>query len=351
MVEFFTEYGLFLAKAVTVVVAILLIITAVAAAAQSRAHPGHKGDIRVTPLNEFFDDLKLALQHNIFTKDEMKAEEKRRKKEDKEKEKERKKKDAEEPDRKRIFVLDFDGDVKASGVECLAHEITAVLTLARKEDEVVLRLESPGGQVHSYGLASSQLERFKQKGIPLTVCVDMVAASGGYMMACVADKIIAAPFAVLGSIGVVAELPNFNRALKKFDVDYDVYTAGQFKRTVTVLGENTEAGKQKFLEEIEDTHGLFKAMVSRNRPQLNMDLVATGEHWYGSQCLENGLIDQLQTSEDYLFDASANADIFEVSYEVKRPLADRLGLAAEGMLSRSLVRVLEAFSGRGKQLL
>ncbi|HVK99049.1 MAG TPA: protease SohB [Dongiaceae bacterium] len=350
MVEFFTEYGLFLAKAVTIVVAILLIITAVAAAAQSRTHHGHKGDIRVTPLNDFFDDLKLALQHNIFTKDEMKAEEKRRKKEDKEKEKDRKK-HADEPDRKRVFVLDFDGDVKASGVECLAHEITAVLTLARKEDEVVLRLESPGGQVHAYGLASSQLERFKQKGIPLTVCVDMVAASGGYMMACVADKIIAAPFAVLGSIGVVAELPNFNRALKKFDVDYEIYTAGQFKRTVTMLGENTEAGKQKFLEEIEDTHGLFKAMVSRNRPKLDMSRIATGEHWYGSQCVENGLIDVVQTSEDYLFDASANADIFEVAYEVKRPLADRLGLAAEGMLSRSLLRVVEALSGRGKQLL
>ncbi|HEX4940018.1 MAG TPA: protease SohB [Candidatus Kapabacteria bacterium] len=350
MVEFFTEYGLFLAKAVTVVVAILLIITAIAAAAQSRAHHGHKGEIRVTPLNDFFEDLKLALQHNIFTKEEMKAEEKRLKKEEKQKEKERKK-HPEQPDRKRIFVLDFDGDMKASGVENLANEITAVLTLARKEDEVVLRLESPGGQVHAYGLAASQLERVRQKGVPLTVCVDMVAASGGYMMACVADKIIAAPFAILGSIGVVAELPNFNRALKKFDVDYDIYTAGQFKRTVTMLGENTEAGKQKFIEEIEDTHGLFKAMVSRNRPKLDMNRIATGEHWYGNQCLENGLIDVLQTSDDYLYEASANADIFEVCYEIKRPLADRLGLAMEGVLSKSVLRVMETLSGRGKQLL
>jgi len=350
VVEFFTEYGLFLAKAVTVVVAILLIITAIAAAAQSRAHHGHKGEIRVTPLNDFFEDLKLALQHNIFTKEEMKAEEKRLKKEEKQKEKERKK-HPEQPDRKRIFVLDFDGDMKASGVENLANEITAVLTLARKEDEVVLRLESPGGQVHAYGLAASQLERVRQKGVPLTVCVDMVAASGGYMMACVADKIIAAPFAILGSIGVVAELPNFNRALKKFDVDYDIYTAGQFKRTVTMLGENTEAGKQKFIEEIEDTHGLFKAMVSRNRPKLDMNRIATGEHWYGNQCLENGLIDVLQTSDDYLYEASANADIFEVCYEIKRPLADRLGLAMEGVLSKSVLRVMETLSGRGKQLL
>jgi len=350
VVEFFLEYGLFLAKVVTIVVAILLIISAVAASAQSRAHHGHKGDIRVTPLNDFYDDLKLALQHSILSKDEWKAEEKRLKKEDKEKAKERKK-NPDAAERKRVFVLDFDGDVAASGVENLANEITAVLTMARKEDEVVMRLESPGGQVHAYGLASSQLERFRQKDIPLTICVDKVAASGGYMMACVGNRILAAPFAVLGSIGVVAELPNFNKVLKKYDVDYDVYTAGQYKRTVTMLGENTEEGKKKFVEEIEDTHGLFKAMVNRNRPQLDIDKVATGEHWYGSQCVDLQLIDVVQTSDDYLFEASHDADIYEVSYEMKKTMADRLGLATEGMLTRTAMRVVELLSGRGKQLI
>lgn len=350
MVEFLLEYGLFLAKAITIVVAILLIISAIAATAQSRTHHGHKGEIRVTPLNDFFEDLKAALQHTILTKDELKAEEKRLKKEDKEKAKERKK-NPEQADRKRVFVLDFDGDTAASGVENLANEITAVLTMARKEDEVVLRLESPGGQVHAYGLASSQLERIRQREIPLTVCVDKVAASGGYMMACVANRILAAPFAVLGSIGVVAELPNFNRILKKHDVDYDVYTAGQYKRTVTVLGENTPEGKKKFIEEIEDTHQLFKSMVNRNRPQLDIEKIATGEHWYGSQCVDLNLVDALQTSDDYLYEVSQNADVFEVAYEVKRTMADRLGLAAEGVLSRSLLRLYEKVSGRGKQLI
>ncbi len=350
MVEFLLEYGLFLAKAVTIVVAILVVISAIAATAQSRAHHGHKGEIRVTPLNDFFDDLKAALQHTLLSKEELKAEDKRLKKEDKEKAKERKK-HPEVADRKRVFVLDFDGDVEANGVDNLANEITAILTMARNDDEVVLRLESPGGQVHAYGLASSQLERFRQKNIPLTICVDKVAASGGYMMACVGNKILAAPFAILGSIGVVAELPNFNRVLKKYDVDYDVYTAGQYKRTVTMLGENTEEGKRKFIEEIEDTHGLFKAMIIRNRPQLEIEKVATGEHWYGSQCMDLDLVDGIQTSDDYLYDASHDADIFEVAYEVKKTMADRLGLAAEGALSRALLRVVERMSGRGKQLI
>ncbi|MBA54765.1 MAG: protease SohB [Pseudomonadales bacterium] len=343
--EFLSEYGLFLAKAVTIVVAIIMIISVAAATAQSRQRRDHKGEIQVIPLNEFYEELRDALRHSILDKDELKEIEKAHKKEEK-----AKKKLKEEPRKKRVFVLDFDGDVKASGVEEFANEITAVLTMAEKQDEVVLRLESPGGQVHSYGLASSQLERFRQKEIPLTVCVDKVAASGGYMMACTANKILAAPFAILGSIGVVAELPNFNRILKKYDVDYDIYTAGEFKRTVTMLGENTEDGKKKFVEEIEETHVLFKDLIKRNRPQLDVDAVSTGEHWYGSQCVEKGLVDAIQTSDDYLYEVSKDCDIYEVSYEIKRSMADRLGFAMEGALTRAITRVLGTLQSRGKNL-
>ena len=346
MLEFFFEYGLFLAKAVTIVVAIILVIGAAAAAAQSRQHRSdHRGEIKVTPLNEFYEELKEAVQHTVLSKDELKALEKQKKKEEKDK-----KKSKDEPRKKRVYVLDFDGDVKASGVEWLGHEVTAVLTMAEKQDEVVLRLESPGGQVHSYGFAASQLERLRQKEIPLTVCVDKVAASGGYMMACTANKILAAPFAILGSIGVVAELPNFNRVLRKYDVDYDVYTAGEFKRTVTMLGENTDEGKKKFVEEIEETHVLFKDMVKRNRPSLEIDGVATGEHWYGQQCVEKNLIDAVQTSDDYLFEASRDCEIFEISYEEKKSMADRLGFAMEGALSKTLYKAWGLVNGRGKNL-
>lgn len=345
MIEFLSEYGLFLAKAVTIVIAIIMVISVAAATAQSRQRRDHKGEIHVTPLNDFFDDLRDTIRHTILSKDELKDIEKALKKEEK-----AKKKLKDEPRRKRIYVLDFDGDVKASGVEDFGHEITAVLTMAEKQDEVVLRLESPGGQVHSYGLASSQLERFRRKEIPLTVCVDKVAASGGYMMACTANKILAAPFAILGSIGVVAELPNFNRVLKKYDVDYDIYTAGDFKRTVTMLGENTDEGKKKFVEEIEETHDLFKDLVKRNRPTLDVDKVSTGEHWYGNQCVEKGLIDEVQTSDDYLFDASKNCDIFEVSYQVKKSMADKLGFAMEGALTTSLTKLMGTLALRGKNL-
>jgi serine protease SohB len=243
-------------------------------------------------------------------------------------------------------VLDFNGDIRANGVESLRNEITAILSVAQSTDEVVIKLESPGGQVHMYGLAASQLERIRAAGIPLTACVDKVAASGGYMMACVANKIIAAPFAIVGSIGVVAELPNFNRALKRLDVEYDVYTAGEFKRTVSMLAENTEEGVKKFREELDETHTLFKALVQRHRPALQIQSVATGEHWYGSTAVDNGLIDRLGTSDDYLFELSGKADLFEIKYEFRKSLAERIGISAEASVGRLMERLLDRLSYR-----
>ena len=353
MVELLAEYGLFLAEAVTVVVAILIVFGGIASSSMSRRQDDH-GHVKVTHLNETFEDMADILKEAVLTKDQLKDEEKAQKKKEKEEKKAAKKKkpDADEkPEKKRVFVLDFDGDMQAGGVEALGTEITALLTMATEKDEVVIRLESPGGQVHAYGLAASQLSRIVDKKIPFTACVDKVAASGGYMMACVADKIVAAPFSILGSVGVVAELPNFNKVMKKYDVDYDVYTAGAYKRTVTMLGENTEAGKAKFVEELESTHVLFKDMVAKNRPQLDIEKVATGEHWYGSQAKELGLVDELKTSDDYLYEASKNADVYEISYEVKQTMADKLGFAAEKAATRSLTRLWTNITSRHNRIL
>lgn len=348
MIELLTEYGLFLAKTVTIVIAVLIVIGGVASAsaARTRREP-HQGDVKVAHLNERYDDMERDLKEMVLDKDALKEEEKARKKKEKE---EKKRAKGEVPEKPRLFVIDFDGDMEASQVESLAQSVSAVLTIANANDEVVLRLESPGGQVHGYGLASSQLLRIKDHGIPLTVCVDKVAASGGYMMACNGDKILAAPFAILGSVGVVAELPNFNRVLKKYEVDYDIYTAGEYKRTVTMLGENTDEGKKKFNQEIEETHQLFKDHVSNHRPQLNIEKIATGEHWYGSQCLELGLVDEIRTSDDYLFSRRKDAEIFEVSFEFKRSMAEKLGLNVESVLERALIRVWHRLSSRERNI-
>ncbi|MCO8046940.1 protease SohB [Acinetobacter towneri] len=241
----------------------------------------------------------------------------------------------------KIYVLDFKGDTVASAVEQLREEITLILATAKAgRDRVVVRLESPGGIVHGYGLAAAQLVRLRDAGFHLTICVDKVAASGGYMMACIGSEIVSAPFAILGSIGVVAQVPNFNRLLKEKNIDFEMYTAGQYKRTVTMFGENTEEGKAKFEEELQQTHVLFKHFVEKYRPQLNVEKVATGEHWYGQDALDLNLVDKLQTSDEYLLSLLPQHDIYVIQTRKKPTLGEKLGLQAAQMADSLIPAVM-----------
>ncbi|MND72300.1 putative protease SohB [compost metagenome] len=327
--EFLAEYASFLAKTATLVIAILVVLSAIAGLrGKGRRKAG--GQLQVNKLNEFYKDLRERLESSLLDKAQLKALRKQQAKAQKQQKKT-------PEDKSRVFVLDFDGDIKASATESLRHEITAVLSLATPRDEVVLRLESGGGMVHSYGLASSQLARIRQAGIPLTICIDKVAASGGYMMACIGDKIVSAPFAILGSIGVVAQLPNVNRLLKKHDVDFEVFTAGEYKRTVTVFGENTEKGREKFQEDLDVTHQLFKDFVSRYRPQLHIDEVATGEVWLGVAALNKQLVDELKTSDEYLGERARESNLYHLHYAERKSLQERVGLAASGSIENTLL--------------
>ena len=322
--EFLIEYGLFLAKSVTVLIAILILVAVILGMSQRQRDPD-AGHIEVKSLNDALDAITQSLKSVVLNPELRRKDEKEEKKRSREKQKSLKRevKSGQSPG-PRTFVVDFKGDIQASHVTALREEITAILSVAQSGDEVLVRLESPGGVVHGYGLAASQLQRVRSRDIALTVAVDKVAASGGYMMASVANKIIAAPFSLLGSIGVVAQLPNFHRLLKKNDVDVEVLTAGEFKRTLTVFGENTEKDREKFVEELEDVHALFKELVSQNRPQVNIDEVATGEAWFGTRALERNLVDQLQTSDEYIVDQCVERDVFLVKYVIHKKRIDRI---------------------------
>ncbi|MDT8428582.1 MAG: protease SohB [Pseudomonadales bacterium] len=345
--EYLIEYGLFLAKTVTLVFAIIAILGALMAAGNRNRRQGNKGEISVTHLNEEFDHLSDTLKRNVLDKHAWKLLQKKERKQQKQQAKQdarlaRKKLKATDEDeqdearRKRVYVLNFNGDIAASAVDSLRQEISAVLALAEATDEVLLRLESPGGMVHAYGLAASQLQRIKDNNISLTICVDKVAASGGYMMACLADRLIAAPFAILGSIGVLVQLPNFHRVLKKNDVDYETITAGEYKTTLTSFGEITQKGRDKVKEEVEEMHRLFKQWVQEHRPNLDIDAISTGETWVGLQALSRNMIDTISTSDDCILQACAEADVYEVRYEYRKSLTDRLGFAVETSLGRAL---------------
>ncbi|MFC6635416.1 protease SohB [Microbulbifer taiwanensis] len=380
--EFLIEYGLFLAKVVTIVVALLVIIGFIVA---NREHLKERvqGHISVTHLNDRYEQFKETLLEAVMDKHEFSRRRKQLTRDKKAQEKalakkhkaEQKKKpqqkvlqsglestetpvpgqgeaDAEAGEqhtpavitekpageRKRIYVMHFDGDIKASALSQLREEITAVLEVAEPGDEVVVCLESPGGMVANYGLAASQLARVRSAGILLTIAVDKVAASGGYMMACVADRILAAPFAMLGSIGVLAQLPNFNRLLKRHDVDFELFTAGEFKRTVTMFGENTPEGKEKFQSDLEEIHALFQHFVAEYRPKLDIARVATGEVWFGQRALDLGLVDELKTSDEYLTRCARDADLYQIEYKEKKNIARKMGLAAQAGVESALMR-------------
>ncbi len=332
------EVAIFALKALVVVLSLGSIIVLVAMLA-SRA--SQKSELEIEPLHKKHKDWADFLKSFTSSKEEMKEEKKRAKEEKKEHKKSEKKGDKPVDDKppKKVFVLSFDGDMHANQVDNLREEVTAVLQTAVATDEVVVKVESPGGVVHSYGLAASQLIRIRDRGIPLTICVDQVAASGGYLMACVANKIICAPFAIVGSIGVVAQVPNFFRVLKKYDVDYKEYTAGDYKRTVSLLGEITPQGEQKFQERLVDTHVLFKNFVQRFRPQIDIAKVATGEYWFGEEALQLGLVDELRTSDDYLLSFEKDTPIFELNFEVKKTLSDKISELMGQILSKALMRV------------
>jgi serine protease SohB len=336
---FFFEYGLFAAKMITILAITLAAIAGCIILFSTRQQ--EKESIQIEKINDKFDNMRDALEETLLSKDEYKALKKDRKKEDKAEEKRIKiqlKKGEQESLRPRLFVLRFDGDMHASEVDSLRESITAILLVAKKEDEVLIILDSGGGLVHNYGLAASELHRIRQRNIPLVVSIDLVAASGGYMMAAVANKIIAAPFAIVGSIGVLAQVPNFFRFLKKHDIDIEQHTAGEYKTTLTMLGENTNKAREKFREELEDTHLLFKQFVHENRPSLDIEKLATGEHWYGTQAVDLKLVDELMTSDDYLLAKNETTDIYEVSYVFSETLTDKLSTLLHGVTSRLLQR-------------
>ncbi len=341
--EFLYEYGLFFAKAITIVIAFAAIIIIIVAASNKQKGGGSSGSLELDSLSESFEDLEEMGKQALLTKEELKAQQKEKKKENKAKGKKKDKEQSNEVTKSHnLFVIDFNGSPMAKEVETLRKEVTAILCIASPEDEVLVKVESGGGVVHGYGLAASQLKRIKDKGLKLTVSVDKVAASGGYMMACVADKIIAAPFAIIGSIGVVAQLPNFNRLLKKNDVDFEMHTAGDFKRTLTVFGENTDEGRQKFQSELEEVHVMFKDFVLDNRPDLDIEKVATGEYWYGSKAQELHLVDEIQTSDDFLLEANKTSKLFKLKYAAKKTLAQKLGFAVSEGVENGVAKIFSS---------
>ena len=327
--EFLTEYGVFLLKVITIALAITIPLLVVIGSSKSK-NPS-KGSLIIKNLSKKYEDMGTAIRSSQLNPKELKKYNKEIQKKKKADDKKPSKEDS-------VYVLNFNGDIQASEVAKLKHEINAILLSDTKCKEVVIKVESGGGSAYAYGLCAAELKRLVDNKIKLTVCIDKVAASGGYLMSCVASKIIAAPWAIVGSIGVIAQLPNFHRLLKKNSIDFEMHTAGEFKRTLTTLGENTEEGRKKFKSELEDLHVIFKDFVKEQRPQVDTKIVATGEVWQGKKAIEVGLIDVLSTSDDYLVGLSKKLKLFEIEYVEKKNLTERFAISAQLLIEKSILK-------------
>lgn len=318
-IELLSNYSLFLIKTLTVLISILLIISFIVNSKKS----DRSGSIEIKNVNKELDSIEENIKKNILTKSDFKKFIKAKKKSNKKLE-------------KRLFVIDFKGNIRASEIVSLRREVSGVILSCKKGDEVLLRLENSGGTVHEHGLAASQLKRIKDKKIPLTICVDKVAASGGYMMACVANKIIASPFAIIGSIGVLAQVPNFNKLLKDKGINFEQHTAGNYKRTVTMFGENTDKDREKLNEQLEEIHVLFKNFITSQRKNIDIEKVATGEYWYGENALSLNLIDEVMTSDEYILVMREKFEITHIKYKPIKTFSDKISKISSSFANKAI---------------
>ena len=337
--EMIIEFAFFLLKALTITLLIFIPILFITSSLKGKSEA--TDTLRIKNLSKKYMSMADSLKVLSLNKEETKKFVKASKKESKISSKQ-----TSRTKKKPVYVIDFYGDIEASNVESLKEEINAILNSETKCEEIILRLESRGGTVIGYGLCAAQLQRLREAKIKVTACVDKVAASGGYMMACVADKIISAPFAVIGSIGVVAAIPNFHKILKKNDIDYELHTAGEFKRTITTFGETTEEGRKKFKEDLEDIHKLFKDHVSKFRPNLDINKIATGEVWEGIEALEVGLVDEIKTSDEYILEFIKKHDVYSIKFEPKKNLQDKFSKFFKALSFDSLGSVEDFFDKR-----
>ena len=335
MIDLLVAYGFFLLKIITVLLVILIPILMISSSTKHRKETD-KGRIIVKNLSDKLEEIGVTLKSAEMDpkayKSFLKERNKKKKKENKGKPKEI------------VYVLDFKGDIQASAVGKLKQEINAIIASQVKCKEVVVKVESGGGSAYAYGLCAAELKRLVDNKIKLTVCIDKIAASGGYLMSCVATKIVAAPWAIVGSIGVIAQLPNFHRLLKKLDIDIEMHTAGKFKRTLTTLGENTKQGREKFISELEDLHVVFKDFVKENRSKIQVAKVSTGEVWQGEKAKKLGLIDEIGTSDDYLLKLASKFKLLEIQYFEKKPFTARIGSAAEVIVEKGIYKILDIFN-------
>ena len=160
---------------------------------------------------------------------------------------------------------------------------------------ILVRIDSPGGGVAPSQEIYDALKRAREKGKPVVASIGSLGASGGYYIACAADKIVADPGSVTGSIGVIMQFPVIRDLLRKLGIDYEVIKSGEFKDIASPLRPMTDKERRLLKEVILDVYSQFVDVVAESRglPKDSVLKIADGRILSGRQAYELGLVDTL----------------------------------------------------------
>jgi len=197
-----------------------------------------------------------------------------------------------------------------------------VLRRARADESVkavVLRVDSPGGSAFASEIIRNEVEALQEAGIPVVASMSSVAASGGYWISMAADRIYASPSTITGSIGIFGMFPTFQRSLDSVGISTDGVGTSKWAGELRFDRPMSDDARQLVQAMIEQGYEDFisKVAMHRNMDQAEVDRVAQGQVWTGTDALDHGLIDALGGLEDAIAAAAELAELEPDSYGLK----------------------------------
>ncbi|EHJ9957873.1 signal peptide peptidase SppA [Vibrio parahaemolyticus] len=240
--------------------------------------------------------------------------------------------------------------------------VASLLRQARNDEKVkavVLRVDSPGGSAFASEVIRNEVEALKKAGKPVVVSMSSLAASGGYWISMSADKIVAQPTTLTGSIGIFSVITTFEKGFSKLGINTDGVGTSPFSGDGITTG-LSEGASQAFQLGIEHGYKRFISLVGSNRDMTveEVDKVAQGRVWTGQDALSFGLVDQIGDFDDAVELAAKLASVTDYGiYWVEEPLSPTelflqefmnqvkvsLGVDATSLLPKSLQPVAQQF--------
>ncbi|WP_343192796.1 S49 family peptidase [Buchnera aphidicola (Taiwanaphis decaspermi)] len=221
-----------------------------------------------------------------------------------------------------LYILDYNDKIKKNKIKKLREEISSIILVAKKNDEVLLRLENTSDIVYEYGLVIAQLQRLRKKGIKLIISIDKIVSNGGYIIACVADHISASPFSIIGPINIVVNIPNIDKYTQTSNLNNQLNDCNTFTK-LTLIKNNTKIYVNKIFNKLDIKKYIRNSFIKDMRPSLNLNKIFNQNYWIGENAINEKLIDSINTSDDILFSKKDTHNLLKIKYVYKSNIVEK----------------------------